>query len=267
MTEIFIYFYVITGVLLATAGPGWAEISRQIEQSLGPMRSSKDFKSLFKNKVLLFIILSVTAYSLLWPFFLFDSLKGKIGHLIPRDEKEDSGDGLRFYLMGGHGTLRCKDCHFSEELSSFIHLTNSSISGFQCKVCGKLTARGRNEPFVPRDSTKDHLGLAELPPDERISRINYLVTMVDVCESNLSKASIMSGQRAALKRDIAGYKDKLSDISESELQHIKKIKEDCEKDYLAALFCECGGHLDRDSVVFWPDCKSTNLSYSTEYFT
>ena len=35
----------------------------------------------------------------------------------------------------------------------------------------------------------------------------------------------------------------------------------------AALLCECGGKLERDQVLFCPDCKSTNLSYSMEYIT
>lgn len=35
----------------------------------------------------------------------------------------------------------------------------------------------------------------------------------------------------------------------------------------AALVCECGGELSRDHVLFCPDCKSTNLSYSMEYIT
>ena len=35
----------------------------------------------------------------------------------------------------------------------------------------------------------------------------------------------------------------------------------------AALVCECGGKLERDQVLFCPDCKSTNLSYSMEYIT
>jgi hypothetical protein len=35
----------------------------------------------------------------------------------------------------------------------------------------------------------------------------------------------------------------------------------------AEMVCECGGELSREQVLFCPDCKSTNLSYSMEYIT
>jgi Zn finger protein HypA/HybF involved in hydrogenase expression len=46
-----------------------------------------------------------------------------------------------------------------------------------------------------------------------------------------------------------------------------RTQNDTQETNRAALVCECGGKLERDQVLFCPDCKSTNLSYSMEYIT
>ena len=46
-----------------------------------------------------------------------------------------------------------------------------------------------------------------------------------------------------------------------------RTQNDTQEAKRAVLVCECGGKLERDQVLFCPDCKSTNLSYSMEYIT
>ena len=46
-----------------------------------------------------------------------------------------------------------------------------------------------------------------------------------------------------------------------------RTQNDSQETERAELVCECGGKLEREQVLFCPDCKSTNLSYSMEYIT
>ena len=46
-----------------------------------------------------------------------------------------------------------------------------------------------------------------------------------------------------------------------------RTQNDTQESNRATMVCECGGELSRDHVLFCPDCKSTNLSYSMEYIT
>jgi len=50
---------------------------------------------------------------------------------------------LRFWNMGGMGDFYCKDCHYSQEVVSFLHGFGEdpwSNSGYQCQKCGKFLA-------------------------------------------------------------------------------------------------------------------------------
>jgi len=54
--------------------------------------------------------------------------------------EDERAEGIWFHYMGGNGTITCKDCDHSEEVTSFIHGIKSSNSGFQCQGCGKLSS-------------------------------------------------------------------------------------------------------------------------------
>jgi|GEM_PF-2861408 len=55
-------------------------------------------------------------------------------------QTENRDSGLFFHYMGGAGELYCKDCNYREEITSFMHGMNGSVSGVQCQSCGKLHA-------------------------------------------------------------------------------------------------------------------------------
>jgi hypothetical protein len=66
---------------------------------------------------------------------------------------------------------------------------------------------------------------------------------------------------------VAECKEELSTVTAEELAAINKRRGDFEAAYEATLFCECGGHLDREKVLFCPECKSLNLSYDMQFIT
>ena len=67
--------------------------------------------------------------------------------------------------------------------------------------------------------------------------------------------------------DLAKYRERLSHVPEEELARIKRVRDEVNSKYEASLFCECGGKLDREKVLFCPGCRSRNLSYDMEYIT
>ena len=38
-------------------------------------------------------------------------------------------------------------------------------------------------------------------------------------------------------------------------------------EYKSSLICECGGKFEREKVLFYPECRSKNLSYDMEFIT
>lgn len=72
--------------------------------------------------------------------FIWEVLKEHWNIQATRKRIQEKSKGLWFSYIGGHGTVKCKDCDHNEEITSFIHGINSSTTGFQCKVCGKFAA-------------------------------------------------------------------------------------------------------------------------------
>jgi hypothetical protein len=173
---------------------------------------------------------------------------------------------MRFSLMGGYGTLSCKDCDFSKNITSFTHGSSNSTSGFQCQVCGKLAERDREEPFKNSGGSNHNLPLSELPPDQRPSRIEHLQGMLHLCESQMQQYK-KKDWLPTWESTVANCKKELSTVAAEELAAIKKRREDFEAAYQATLICECGGLLEREEALFCPNCKSLNLSYNMKYIT
>jgi hypothetical protein len=189
--EVLAIVYLIVGILLGTLGPAGKNIAKEVDSARGsPLTNAfmeRDPPS--ELKLFLFRMTITIGFVLLWPFFIYGILKEHNRELADHKNFEDErSKGLKFFYLGGHGNLICKDCEHNEEVTSFIHGINSSTSGFQCQGCGKISSIKGGGP---------------------------------------GKAN----------------------------------------DYEQSLECECGGALEREKVIFCPNCKSKNLSYEMQYIT
>jgi hypothetical protein len=206
MIELVLVIYVALGLFFATLGPASRSIQREVEKTRGTeftnaimQRETPSEKKLFFFKWTL-----ILGFTLLWPFLLWGALKENEKYEMQPNENESTSEGIKFQYMGGHGTVSCKQCNFSESLTSFIHGIDSSRTGYQCQKCGKFASRLRT---------------------------------------------------------------KQNRISNEELQEVQKISNESGSVNDASLICECGGKLNRDQILFCPDCKSKDMSYSMEYIT
>lgn len=188
--EIAVVAYLLIGVLLGTVGLGGKEISAEIEN----VREVKLMSALTENKrpsefkLFMFRVIATLAFILCWPIFTYSIMKENRRQVEIEKILEEQSKGLWFSRMGGCGKIRCKDCNYSESITSFTHGISSSTTGFQCQLCGKLS-------------------------------------------------SLISGGPVRANK----YEENLD--------------------------CECGGQLDRDRVIFCPNCKSQNLIYKMEFIT
>jgi hypothetical protein len=206
MIELFIGIYLTLGLFLATLGPAGRSIRREVEKTRGTeftnaimQREAPSEKKLFFFKLTL-----ILGFSLLWPFLLWGALKENKNYEVQPESDDFKLKGLKFQYMGGHGTLSCNQCNFSESLTSFTHGIRSSRTGYQCQACGKFASRIRTQRNI---------------------RSNY------------------------------------------EIPEAQEIRNESGSAYEASLICECGGKLNREQILFCPDCKSKDLSYSMEYIT
>jgi len=268
MSELVIGIYVTLGLFLATLGPAGRSIRREVEKTRGTeftnammQREAPSEKKLFFFKLIL-----ILGFSLLWPFLLWGAMKENKNYEVQPDSDELEHKGLKFQYMGGHGKLRCNECNFSESLTSFTHGIRSSRTGYQCQDCGKFAFRMRTDPFKRSSNENFDVPLSELPLDERPSRIEHLQQMLNLCESQMEKTA-RKNWLATWEPTVTECKKELSLVEEKEIEDVKNKRLKSENAYKASLFCECGGILNRDNVLFCPSCKSIDLSYSMEYIT
>ncbi len=268
MIELVLGIYVTLGLFLATLGPAGKSIRREVEKTRGTeftnammQREAPSEKKLFFFKLVL-----IVGFSLLWPFLLWGALKENTNYEVQPDSDKFERKGLKFQYMGGHGKLSCNECNFSESLTSFTHGILSSVTGYQCQECGKLATRKRTDPFKRSSTENFHLPLSELPVDERPSRIEHLQQMLNICESQMEKTA-RKNWLPTWEPTVAECKKELSLVEEKELKEVKNKRRESADAYKASLICECGGRLDREKVLFCPNCKSLDLSYSMEYIT
>ena len=142
MIEISIGVYLAIGVVLVCIGPAAENISREIDRARGtPMSNAfMEREQPPEGKLLLARITITIGFVLLWIVFIWGILKEHWNIQGTRKRVHEKSKGLWFSYMGGHGTIQCKDCDHTEEVTSFIHGTNSSSSGFQCQDCGKFAS-------------------------------------------------------------------------------------------------------------------------------
>jgi hypothetical protein len=134
--------YLLVGLLLGTLGPGGQDIAEHIKRARGtPLLNAAMERTPPSERRLLWARLAITvAFALLWPIFTYGILKDRRELAAARKAVAEESKGLRYCYMGGCGTITCKDCHHSEEVTSFIHGIDNSVSGYQCQWCGKLHA-------------------------------------------------------------------------------------------------------------------------------
>ena len=206
MIEIGLLLYWIAGLLLGTIGPAGRSIQREVENARGTefTNAIMQRKPPSEKKLFFFKLTLILGFSLLWPFLLWGALKENEKHEMKPNSNDSRSEGIKFQYLGGHGTLSCNQCNFSESLTSFIHGIDSSRTGYQCQACGKFASRIR----------------------------------------------IQRHRR-----------------SKVEIQEAQEIRNESGSAYEASLICECGGKLNREQILFCPDCKSKDMSYSMEYIT
>ena len=268
MISIFLGAYLLIGILLVAFGPAGKRIAEEVDKVRGTEFTNAMLgrKQPSEQKILFFRLTLTLGFVLLWSIFIWSILKEYQAAQNPSSPEEFIKKGMHFHLMGGYGTLSCKDCDFSQNITSFTHGTSNSTSGFQCQACGKLTSRDRQEPFKNFHGSNHNLSLSELSPDQRPSRIEHLQSMLSLCERQMKQYS-KKNWLPTWESTVAECKHELSTVPPEELAAIKKRRRDFEAAYQATLVCECGGPLERDEALFCPNCKSLKLSYALQYIT
>ena len=145
--------YIFIGFVLSTVGP----IKKVISDEIHRLRGSKLVNAVTNRdppselKLLIFRILMTLLASVFWVLVIWELWKKH------KQEKEliEMRTGLWFSYMGGSGSINCRDCQHTEEVTSFIHGIDASWSGFQCQSCGKITeieAGGRGKASQYKES-------------------------------------------------------------------------------------------------------------------
>ena len=268
MIAILLGIYLFIGILLLAFSPAGKRITDEVDSARGTefTNSVLGRKQPSELKILLFRITLTLGFVLLWSIFIWSILKESRATQSQSDPEELANKGMHFHLMGGYGTLSCKDCDFSQRITSFTHGSSNSTSGFQCQACGKLTSRDRQDPFKKFHGSNHNLGLTELSTTLKPSRIEHLQGMLHLCKRQMREYK-KKDWLPTWESTVAECKAELSKVPAEELAAIKKCREDFEVAYQATLFCECGGHLEREEALFCPECKSLNLSYDMLYIT
>ncbi len=142
--EILVLIYFAIGVLLCTVGPAGKNISEEVARTRGsPLTNAiAEREQPSELKLTLFRLIITVGFILLWPVFIYGIVKDQRDKASGMKALEDKlAEGLWFqYSMGGCGNLRCNDCDYSEDVTSFIHGIEQSVTGFQCQTCGRFAA-------------------------------------------------------------------------------------------------------------------------------
>ncbi len=259
--------YVVIGLLLAMFGP----LRRDLKSKILAMAATNPDTPQWKFTVFRFVTLS--GAGLLWPLFLPGVLLAnarKNSDLAHDHVTAGSGlaDGkLRFDHMGGAGKILCADCGYATDLTSFAHGSVGSSTGYQCQICGKFASRHYEEPFADLGGYAWlQCPILELDPIYRPKAIEHEQSLIHIIEYQM-KERPKEEWMEMWESDLAKYRERLSHVPEEELARIKRVRDEVNAKYEASLVCECGGKLDRDRVLFCPECRSTNLSYEMEDIT
>jgi hypothetical protein len=268
MFGLILAIYICIGILMALIGPARKSIDKAVNEIKPKAFDSLSGRNAIPTyKIYLFQTILTIGFILLWPMLLPSVIKDNSPNKIENDDDDDEEklDGIKFSYMGGVGILTCKNCNYRKNITSFIHGSNSCTTGFQCQSCGKFRTRSRLEPFedIHIDDSKN---LLDFTPKERASKIEHMQAMLTMCENSM-KENPKNKWLPTWEPTVKSYKEKLSHIPTKEIENIRKTREKFEKKYEASLVCSCGGKLDRDQILFCPECKSKELDYFMEYIT
>ena len=273
--------YLFIGLLILMSYPTRKIINREADRlSLGNWANwEEEYKPVPEKKILYFKILVSLSCIIIWPLFLSVIFTEKMSFSKPdttlksfEEHMSDLEGGLTFSYIGGAGTINCKDCNFSHGLTSFTHgyvqgekgeMFPSCSSGYQCQSCGKFTTRSKTEPFAESGFTRT---LEGVPKEERAHRIEQIQGWVRGLEYDM-KEKPKKEWRSDWEQNLIAYNRELSSVTPEELKAIKDKREESDREYAASLFCDCGGELKRDQILFCPQCKSKNLKYDMRYIT
>ena len=275
MFIIILSVYLILGFLLLLFNPAKQVIKDEffkfsMTNSLAVVASHK--KLSVKTRILIFKIAIITGFILLWPILYSGVIKQyKKSHEHVEDISTEEEFGAKFRFMGGRGALSCRDCSFSQELTSFTHgyhqgdegLHKCSTSGFQCQSCGMLTTRSEIQPFVKSEHTETLKGV---PIEQRANVIQHMLFMVKMCKDNMKKTP-KKRWLGTWEPTVIQYSKELENVSTEEINIIEEKQKAHNEACEAALVCECGGKLDREELLFCPKCKSKSLDYDMHYIT
>jgi len=270
MIKTILLLYLSIGVLLTLIGPGKKSLTKAVDD-LKPnptQRILSDYKEPTKIQVYLFKLILAFGIVIFWPALFPGILKENNPPKDGINEEliyESDDDEIGFLMMGGHGVITCKDCNYKKELSSFTHGGNHSTSGYQCQSCAKLTTRSRTEPFK-NINIDDDQNLLDFTPSQRARKVEYMVGMAEMCERYM-KETPKKEWLQTWEPTVTKYRSKLSEITEKEIEAIRKKRKAFEAKYKASLICGCGGELSRDKTIICPKCKSKRLKYDMEYIT
>lgn len=138
--------YGVIGLVFVAIGPGRQAIVREVIAVRG-----SDIANAFtgrepppKAKLLAFELTLSAVAALLWPALAIMLLQQRATELSKQRQWEERvRSGIEFSMMGGAGSVRCRDCSYEQEIVSFTHGYSdtgpTSQTGVQCLQCGKLT--------------------------------------------------------------------------------------------------------------------------------
>ena len=272
MVILFAIYLVVGGCLIA-----WGPVRKDISGEGEEMRRSslvgelQGRSAISERKILAYQVILSLGFIFLWPVFIFSILavqkeKAAQDDVDNADNSMKVLEGIRFQTMDGAGTVSCDECDYFEKITSFIHGPQGSNTGYQCQTCGKFSKREYINPFPEYDDYDPCLPLEDIPLEFRPHVIEFCNSMIQLIESQMQKTP----RKNWLKKwepDVEKYRGILSSIPTEELERIKNIRDRTNAIYESSLFCECGGRLSRDHILFCPKCKSKHLSYNCRFIT
>ena len=255
---IFIAFgYLTVGIVMCYFGP--LAKKRRTEVFSTSMALALSKKSASRAKLLAFRASLLIGITLLWPVLWFDDYRTNKKLEADQDrtihEMGDSSEtGLTFSRMGGVGTLSCDDCKWTQKIDSFSHGLNGWSSDFQCQACGKFAGRHYEEPTFGSDA------------EYNLQNIEHAQTILRLCEEgmqNTPKDKWLDSWESGLAESRA----ELNQVPEEIRVRAKTLRDDANAAFNTSLICDCGGVLDRDKVLFCPQCRCKKLSFQMLYIT
>ena len=137
-------------------------------------------------------LLLTLAIITVWPLMISSELQklrkrrhsSRYGEFLSdRRDLEIEDDELTFSSMGGAGEISCKNCNFSQEITSFIHGATSGPdawceAGMQCQRCGGFTTTSEKKELCEcgGELSRDNLLFCPKCRSKRLSYEMFYIT-------------------------------------------------------------------------------------------